>query len=193
MSKHHVDLKHYFNYRLVYPQNTEVQETDTDNYKGITNNFFFEEDFDFKKLITTGNEEFIFERNKDLNDCIECRQTVVEVPDIDCKRISLAGISTWGMYKEKFKLIFDDGSSDNAIGYFADVAWPVHKYQQWFLGIEKEAMLDGSKILCGPKKAREHEFYIYHYSTEFEKTRKLKKIIFPDNIFMYIFAITLED
>ena len=187
MKRFYADLKPVFNRRYVFPAGTE-----TDKMRP----YFVEENFRFG-VIEKDGAAVLIERNEAKMDNAVCDGQTVGTPDVPCGRAVIAGISSWGFYKENFTLKFSDGSVDYARAKFYDWCWPAKFIIESSLGLETEECTDYNHILASyPKPYDEKsgpDYYIYYYVTELGiKGRKLRQIIFPDNMFMNIFAITLE-
>ena len=186
-----VNLKPYFNYRLVYPKNTVLSETD---YIAVHNYFYYQEDFVWGKV--SNHEAAIkLDRTDDCHengfcDCIECEGQVIEVHDIECDKIIIAGVCAWGYYNENFKVEFTDGTCKSVPVFLKDWACPPE-------AIAKSSMeRDGAEYMRGRTlvefKRKDGPCYVHYVKSDLDSVKKVRRIIFPDNICMYIFGITLE-
>lgn len=184
---YYFDLKQHFDMRMVYPKDTKLNEK---SFIGTHNHFFNEEDYPFGIF----NKEDIsvkFERNKEFFDCIECKGQAIEVENINCNKITFAGFCAWGYFKENFLLEFMNGLTEEIIVHFFDWAWSPINSIKWSMEMESENLKNCSKTLF-QRDRREGEAFMYYSISEINnKGNKLKRIIFPDNICMYISAITI--
>ena len=187
--KHYIDMSPVVDMRMLWPKNTKINE---DTFIGIYNNFFMQEDILSDYPMENDGISFIFYKNKEELDSLECKGQILNVPSIQCVKIHFAGMCGWGYFKEKAELKFADGTIDYAKICYSDICWPLKDALYYKFGIEKEEFIDASRIFY-KGEGRERPVHIYHYTTTFEKTRILTQIRFPDNILMIIMAITVED
>ena len=183
--KYYVDLKRYLNFRISYPKETPKDEIE--DY--AANNYLLQEDFKKGGIIGNSTAEIYYKKAGNF-DCIECGGLVINIPDILCSGITIAGSCAWGAFREKFKIIFSDGSYA-----FADVAfWEIASTPEEFIKylFEAEAKDLQYSVLKEYGQGNERA-YIYYNTTVFPETKKIRRIIFPDNICMFIFGITLEN
>jgi len=186
MKRYYVDLKPVFNQRYVFPYNDKLPS-------------FLEENFKFGEVGKDGLIVFI-DRNADKQDNAFCDGQTIDVPDVPCDRVAIAGTCGWGIYKEDFRLEFADGTVDYAMAKFYDQNWAAKPAIEASMDWDAAEYTDYNHILASYEKSdieqhepRYKECYIYYYITDIKtKGRRLRRIIFPDNMFMNIFAITLE-
>lgn len=187
-----LDLKNLYNHRMFYPRSTVVNT----DIIGIDNFYINQEDITFDKILIRDNKKIVFNRNNDLNDnIIPLGQEIILDKAVEFKKITIFGFSSFGMYTELIKLIDENNKIYHAGFHFNDLCWAVNEFPTFD---EDEADIkDGAKVFMefsvnnrgdGVRPA-----YLYYYATDFADKIKLKHIIFPDNCFMNIFAITLED
>ncbi len=70
--------------------------------------------------------------------------------------------------------------------------WPLAFKEPYAIGEDKKMCLDRTQILCEVEWDG-NQGYIYYFTTEFPIPKLIKQILFPDNCFMHIFAITIEN
>ena len=182
--RYFVDLKPYFNFRMAYPKDTDLSETD---YIGVHNYFYFQEDIEYGII---GNHEVTvnIERTDDF-DCVECNNQIICLDSIPAKKIILAGACGWGQFRENFKFVFADRSVCCASVFLGDWAWPP---KIWIKGSMETEGRDLECSTLKEYKRRDGPACIYYKIIELPDIKKIKQIILPDNICMYIFGITLE-
>ena len=183
--RYYVDLKPYFNLRMAYPQDTALNEVD---YIGTHNYFFIQEGMEWG--IISNHEAAIKLERTDNFDCIECNNQIIEVPGITGDKIVIAGCCIWEFYNEKFKIEYDDGSTEYVPVCFGDWARSIEDFTKYTLELET-SQYEKCKILKECPR-RDGTAYIYYVAASLNHAQKVKRIIFPDNICMFIFGITLE-
>lgn len=184
MKRTYIDLKSFFNKRHVYPASTEFD---------ILNPYYVEEQFRFGEIESNGVFAYI-DRNAEKLDSMNCLKQTVEINDLPCDSIVFIGTCCWGYYKEEFKLKFSDGSTGCAKAVFFDWYWSVEDTIKVAIGLDAEELSEYNHVFRKQIKRDDKKDYcfIYYYKTDFKiKGRKLRQIIFPDNMFMNIFAITV--
>jgi hypothetical protein len=183
MIKNYVDLKPYFNDRLVYPE----KEFLTDS------GYYTEEKFRFGEIEREGLSARL-ERTAGLLDNVICEKQAVAAGGVLCDSVILFGACCWGYYKEDFLLEFSDGTSATARACFYDRYWPITPLIVNSLELNAKELGEYNHIFVRYPKHDDKDNYcfLYYYKTDLAvKGRKLKQITFPDNMFMNIFAITV--
>ncbi|MDR1093294.1 MAG: hypothetical protein LBL66_04010 [Clostridiales bacterium] len=171
---------------MAYPKDTPLIEAE---FIGVDNRFYFQEDLAWGGPTGDGKAEIRLERTEEEHDCVECDGQTVEIPGIECDRAVIAGACAWGYFREKFRVVFDDGTAADAEVNFFDWAWSVGTV----IGTSMEA--ESGDFECGVLKEyerRDGQAFIYYNVTELPEPKRVKQIVFPDNICMFIFGITLE-
>lgn len=189
MSNFFLDLKSLYNHRIVYPKTLQIDEHIEISE---TNDYIYVELLPFDKVITNGRVQGVFRYNDLGRDNIICESQVLPINNISVKKITFIGFCCWGYFKENFILECADGTKEKAKAYFSDVSSPLSSALESNYKTENRLFLDGSKIFC-ELKFKSNKRYMYYYTTEFEEAKTVAKIIFPDNYFMHVFAITTED
>jgi len=184
MKHTYIDLKLFFNKRHVYPA---VKEFD------IMNPYYVEENFQFGEVESNGVFAYL-DRNAEKMDSMNCLNQVVEAGDVMCDGIVIVGTCCWGYFKEEFKLKFSDGSTDAAKAIFFDWYYSIEQGIKDSLELDAKELSEYNHVFRRQVKRDDEKdcCFIYYYKTDFKiKGRKLRQIIFPDNMFMNIFAITV--
>lgn len=184
-----LDLREIMNHRMVYPD-TVKQEGDIEI--GESNNYIDDKTFFFDQVITEKNVRCVFQRNNKKYDNVICSGQVLDVKESYIKKIIIVGFCCWGWFKEDFYLECLDGTVEKAKAYFSDAGWLLAESGDCCYSVENKLYTDCCKILCNIK-LKTGGGYIYYYITEFKEVKAVKKIIFPDNCLMHIFAITIEN
>lgn len=144
-----------------------------------------------RKRLKKGNEDFIFGRNEGGKDHVECDSQILEVGGIPARSVSIAGGCRWGCYKEDFRLEFADGSAEIFTVCLSDMGFSRNDVLENLTRPDKKAYA-GCKDLQAFDAGEEKRFMFCCKKT-LEKPGILERICFPDNCFMKIFAITLEE
>jgi len=185
-----IDLKPYFNHRFVYPEKTVIKK---DEMIGINNNFFFREFFPFNRKLKAEDMEAVFEKNENDQDNIGCERQIINIAGISAEKILFAGFCSWGVYKEIFEIVFDDGTSEYISVQFSDVTFPSIFATVRQLVLQEKDIKKASRILFGPCKLKKEQGYIYYNIFKLkQRNKKIVKLIFPDNYFMSIWAISIK-
>ena len=189
MREFFLDFTNLYNNRMVYPNEAEVV---TNAESGEANNYILRDSFLFDKVLEKGGVRGIFRQREDELDNVVCESQILSLENVPIKRITFIGFCAWGSFKEKFKLEFADGTIGFAKVYFSDVTWPLEKSMECCYRVESDLYMDACRYFY-EVKLKSGKGYMYYYTTEFQESKKAKKIIFPDNCLMHIFAITIEN
>ena len=184
-----LDLRNICNHRMVYP---EEQQQNNDIDFGINGNTINEKDIPFDVPIRLNDLACVLRKNAAGYDNAECCSQCLDVDEVETKAITIFGFCSWGYFKENFELIFADGTSGAARAYFSDICYPLTESAKYTIGIDKVNYLDGCKIFY-KFRCRDGTGHLYYYRTYLRERKKLKKILFPNNCLMNIFAITIEN
>lgn len=146
--------------------------------------------FSFNKEKKGGGFRCVFRKNEDGLDNVECSSQRISIEKIKAKKIYFVGFCHWGYYKETFCLRCADGSVVKALVSFSDTSYLCSELGKRSLGVDKEYYDRYSKIFC-TLNTKFGKRYMYYTEIEIEE-KEITEIIFPDNCFMHIFAITIE-
>lgn len=175
----HLNIEKYMN-------NKGISSTLTSRGANLTGggmSYFFE-----SKLEESINNKFNFRnfRNDNLNDNISCLGQTIVIPKGIYKKFALAGCAEWGNYRDKIKVNYQDGSSEEiTIGFTDWVSPPV--YDETIL-LEGKMMdnVKGENIINNSYIAR-------IFSKTYNLDNKLiDNIVLPDCPNIHIFAISLN-
>ena len=186
--RYYADLKPHFNMRVAYPKDTALSETE---YIGLHNYFYIQEDMKWGKAVSNGDAAIKLERTDDF-DCVVCDGQVIEIPNKKSNRIIISGSCCWsvGYQVEKFTVEYADGTNAAAVVYFGDWGWPSDIFTKYTMEMDT-AHFKNIKILKEFPR-RDGTGYIHYTAAKLDPAKKIKRIIFPDNINMFVFGITLE-
>lgn len=185
----YLDLAKYYNGRMVYSK-TEANE-DEDIGRESKYCFFDEDKFEYGVKECLGNAGFYFKRGKEKKDCIICRGQEIILNSYPCHGIMFAGFCIWGYFKEKFILRFCDGSEEEIFIGFSDIAYTMEQISVGNMDAETKDYLSFAKVLSKEQSLVDSVHYLYYQEMRFNQLRRLQKIVFPDNVLMYIAAITI--
>ena len=188
MGKLYLDLTKIYNHKMVLPEGSTA---DDENNLGISDHFIKENSFKFNEIVKNGDCECIFRRNEKGQDNVICNSQVLKIKRQKIRKITVFGFSCWGYFKEYLILKCANGTKFNAKAHFADFAYSGLNVAKVSLGKDRENYVDMSKEFCS-LDLNTGTGYMYYYETEYDKLIEVDEIIFPDNCFMNIFAITLD-
>lgn len=184
-----LDFTNLYNSRMVYTSEAEaIQNTEI----GEANNYILNDSFVFNKIYKKDKVSGIFYQNAKGLDNVACESQILLLSNVLVRKIIFIGFCEWGYFKEKFKLECSDGTGEYAKVYFSDAVWPLEKAGECCFAAENALYMDGCRYFH-EVKMKSGKGYMYYYLTEFQETKKVNKIIFPENCLMHIFAITIEN
>ena len=190
MKKYYLNISDAFDTRVVYDK-ASAHEAELKHELGINNLYIDEKDFKFFQVVRKSNLSFVFRRNENLMDNASCRNQIVECPSVPCRKISILGTCNWGYFSEDFVLKFDDGSESKLYATFADWIFPFDKMADCYSEKGAEFYLEKHRVF-DKYQSNGPEVILSYTTADFGKTRLLDKLVFPDNMFMNVFAVTLE-
>lgn len=122
-------------------------------------------------------------------DNVECDRQVLPV-SAAADRLHVVGFAYWGETTEQFRIVYEDGSEETVAVSFMD--WSRTKQNrywncEWKGGDIKEV------YHCISSGALTHVIYWYRMSAALHGHSPVKEIVFPDNFFVHVFALTLEN
>ncbi len=188
MSKIFLDLRSIYNHRAVCP---DYEGRETLKKLGM-DNYLKPNTLHFDRRIKKSGIECIFRKAQNGLDNVECNAQLLDIEPFPVKKITISGFCIWGTFQEDFILKGCDGSTRKAVACFSDVIWPLAFKEPYAIGEDKKMCLDRTQILCEVEWDG-NQGYIYYFTTEFPIPKLIKQILFPDNCFMHIFAITIEN
>lgn len=121
-------------------------------------------------------------------DNVECDRQVLRV-SAAADRLHIAGFSYWGETTEQFRIVYADGTSENVTVPFMD--WAKSAQERYWSG-----EWDGGDIEtvyhCVSSGVAIHVIYMHRATVELHGKSPIEEIVFPDNFFVHVFALTLE-
>ena len=177
-----INLVSLVNHKLVY----DLLPTEEKEF-GLDKNCILKEDFKFKGEETINGAEFRFITGN--YDNMSCEGQRLEV-GMAAEKLHVIGFGYWGDICENLKVVYDDGSSE-----IIQIVLPDWSHSEkddamtQFLCREKE--IRNAKIVLSSGRLK-HLIYFHHFACGLDKNKIIKELIFPDNMFMHIFALSLE-
>ena len=176
-----LDLSAHYNYRLIYPDDDIKPDSGLDG-AGISEASYFT----LSKPVLLDNIPYIFKSKAGL-DTVNCNAQEVTLPDAPFTKIHLLGFMFWGANHDFMQIKYRNGQTISAEIYFKDWA---NDY------VFRDAKADKLKVKavkrlhsCGNIDV---PLYLYHCEYENQTGGKPNSLILPDNMYMYIFAATVE-
>ncbi len=179
-----IDLKPYCNHKLIYTQQPKGNEGDAD--EGIDGTYILEKDLKFKGEDCIDEIDFRFSWGR--YDNVVCERQSIAI-DAEATKLHVVGFAYWGDTNEYLKIIFDDLSEELVKVPFIDWSHKVYRSFQSATWFGKN--ITTPKIVISSGKSI-HLIHFHHTVSELAG-KKIKEIILPDNMFIHIFAITLEN
>lgn len=177
-----LDISELCNHKLIYGKLLE-----TEDY-GLDNICILKEDFKFKDRETLDGIDFQFYVGEQA-DNIACEAQQLEINE-RVKALHFIGFTYWGDTCEYFRLVYEDGTVEYMNIAFVD--WS-HDIQN---DVETSFLMKAGSVakvgICISSGKMIHLIYFHHYTYRACSHKKLRKIIFPDNMFIHIFAVTIE-
>ena len=178
-----IDLREHYNHRLIY---TEVSGREEE--LGAEGIYILKSDLKIPEEAVLDGVEFRFAFGR--FDNVLCERQRVAV-DGRASAIHFIGFGHWGDTNEYFRIIYDDSDEELARVPFIDwVRKPYSDFNStsWFGNNTTTAAYAISSGVEGP-----YLIHFHHMVAELTGRKRIKEILFPDNMFTHIFAMTLED
>jgi len=180
-----IDLKKHYNERMIYPKDTPL------SLDGIFDHMYFPlEDFaEYDTPVKFENVEFMLSNNSASHDCVQCFGQTVEVLGATGNLLYVLGFSVWGRFQDIFTIKYENGMKEELKVHLCDIGID-YESQFFFDEINKEN--EGVGIIF--KKAILFNRFLNCYSFKCKLSVKspIQSIKFPQNEFMYVFAITIK-
>jgi hypothetical protein len=185
-----IDLRESFNHKIVY---NPKQPSDIMGFGGdaISEIGFFEFD---KPHYFKNDLPFCFSRNHDLDNVMGDGQ-ILNIPKSKYKEIYFAGFMYWGAKYDFVQCNYADGSQEEVKLCFYD--WS-HSGSEVISDTKLHKNFDDIMILkrcvscCATNKGHKGPTFVYSYACTLNESKELVAIELPDNMFLHIFAVTLE-
>ena len=178
---HNISLEKICNHKLVY------DVVPTRGMYGVDNVCFLREDYKLKEREVLNGISFHFSFGE--YDNVQCEMQHIEV-GVKASSLHIIGFAYWGDTNEYFKVVFEDGSEEYVKIPFMD--WS-HKAsielaeRVWYgdgISTIKTVISSGELILLR---------HLHHSVGKIESSKIIKEIIFPDNMFLHVLSVTLEE
>lgn len=178
-----LDISELCNHKLIYEELPEKGEYGLD---GIC---ILKEDFKPKDKTLLDGVEFDFYLGKTA-DNIVCEGQEIEINE-KAEKLHFLGFAYWGDASEGMKIEYGDGEEETKEIAFVDWARKAEDSIEMQI-LKKEGEIRTAEI-CLSSGRLVHPVYIHHYEGKMNGNKKIRKIVLPDNMFMHIFAVTLEE
>ena len=176
-----LNIEKFCNHKLIYAELPKTEEFGLDNICILKDDFRIENPHLFKEV----GFNFVFGNY----DNIVCERQTIEI-GLKVKKIHIIGFAYWGNICEHFTIVYEDGSKECAKIPFFD--WS-HRIQN--KSPDKPGQICGLELFKTVITSGRwvHLAYFHHSTYEVSTNKVIKEIILPDNMFVHIQAITLED
>ncbi len=182
MSKQYkIDLSDYFNHRLVSDKKTRVN----DNI-GLDGIYIAENDLRLSPQDESDDIEFGFKFGA--ADNVMCEGQHLPIA-LCADKLHILGFAYWGNTKDVFDAVYDDGSVDELAISFVD--WSRPAVPCWLDTEKPENISTYCKMLTSGNE--EHIAHFHHSITALNANKTLKELVLPDNFWLHIIALTLEN
>lgn len=179
-----INLDKYFNHKIIYRQEPKEK---VGKEIGLDNIFILRSDIKLNEHQVLDDVDFDFCFKKFDNVVFDRQKIPINAL---ASKIHLIAFSYWGDTNEYFKLIYDDLSED-------DIRVPFTDWSHVAYGCEDASFdYDGKTTTVRKFKttgALEHMAYLHHIACEIVQKKTIKEIVLPDNMFIHLFAMTLEN
>ncbi len=182
-----IDIEKYCNHKFIYEKKPDKREK-----FGVDDICMIKDIFLSTQKLNINEEEAFFYYILKANgmDNILCEGQTIKL-NLPAKRIHLAGFVNWGDINENIKIVFSDDSHQIKKVAFIDWSHPFEKYYFWqYPDLDKADVKDLFSTVaygdfCGA-------MYFHDSICKLDTDKTIKEIILPNNMFIHIFAITLE-
>lgn len=179
---HCVDLKDHFCHKLVYRELPEKGGFGLDDICILRSNYFKGE-----KVVLNGAE---FQLTSGGKDNIRCENQQINAGAY-AEKVHILGFAYWGQNYDYARILFEDGSEEKFRLLLSDWAYELGAEHLSMQSEKYGCTVETAKVF--PSSGRLlHFIYLYHFGYKLKKSGKIAKIVLPDNMFMHVFAVTLE-
>lgn len=179
-----LDVKPYCNHKFIYARAPKIKEGETD--VGLDNEYVLKSDLRIQPV-----DEFdgiVFKFSFGRYDNITCERQHIPVGQ-RINKVHFLAFAYWGNTNEYFKIIYQDGTEEFVRIPFIDWSHTASKKTQ-DIAVFGDNTTTVKVAMCQGEDP--HLVYFHHISCELKQGKTIKEIVFPDNMFIHIFAITLE-
>ena len=182
MNQRPLNLCGFCNHKLVYDL-----MPDTQTEIGLDNIYIQRQDLRWNTLEQIDGTCFRF--NFGSFDNVVCDSQIIPIGE-KIKKLHVIGFAYWGDTNEMFQIKYFDGSVERYNIPFID--WShraVDNVNNAYIFQGKQIYTPKIVISSG---ALVHTIHIHHCICNLEVDKVIKEIVFPDNMFIHIFAVTIE-
>lgn len=179
-----IDIRKYLNHKLIY---SKLPQGEFGEEIGLDNTYILSSNIKFSSKEILDNVCFCFSFGR--FDNIVCNGQTITLNEIATK-IHFIGFAYWGDTNEFFKVVYEDLSVEMIKVPFIDWSHLPNNDKEsinWYgenISRVKSVITSGEDVTL---------INIHHMYCEINKNKKIKEIIFPENMFTHIFAMTLEN
>ena len=179
-----IDLTLHNNHKLVY---TKVPEETGKEEFGMDNICILKSDLKMNKEEMFSNVNFKFNFGK--YDNVVCNRQSILIGEFATK-VHIIGFAYWGDTNEYIKIVYEDGSEEFQKLTFVD--WS-HEATNNFSGRYWHGNNVNTVKIVISSGAMAHLIHFHHITCKCTKNQAIKEVVLPDNMFIHIFAMTLEN
>lgn len=177
-----VNLKPYLNHKFIYGKSPDLKHIKTEI--GLDNTYVVKRDLNIKNSCVFNGIEFEFSFGK--NDNVVCERQCIEI-NSEAIALHFIAFAYWGDTNEYVKVLYENSEEDFKVP-FIDLSHKIDNSffnSTWYGTSVSEAL---QAVSSGELK----QPVFFHHSKIATNRKKIKAIVLPDNMFVHIFAITLE-
>lgn len=176
-----IDLQDYCNHRLIYDDSVPPECRE-----GLDGIYLAANDLRVKPDDTMDGVDFAFHFGT--YDNVVCAGQKLPI-GIQADRLHMIGFAYWGNTNEVFAAEYADGSVEYLKIPFVD--WSCF-FSNWWMDPAKYGEVTTVRRMLSSGK-QEHLVYFHHSVVELDGSKVLERLVFPDNFWVHVFAVTLED
>jgi hypothetical protein len=191
----YIDLINLYNARFIYPAGYRAAAGEK---LGCEDCYIREEDISFGTAVNNGGYAFKFNRNAENCDAVCCMGQRVGIAGDGWERMDFLGACAYGSYDDYFYLCRNAESEPHKIG-FSSLEKPLTEFKEYCnhsMGFERAEIFRKSRVFAKYKQYLRKDidyFHLYSVSVRFpQKVPAGAEIVLPDNMFIYIFSITVS-
>ncbi len=178
-----INLKKYFNHKLFYKKIPVGNES-----FGLDGICFLIKNENSDVTLSKDNIDFLISQGT--FDNFELQNQVILIDNF-AEKLHFLGFAYWGDANENIKILYEDGSEDIICLEILDWTSYPPKGKEWDYLIKDTKYYE--PILIETAGDVELEVKIHHFSINVNSKIEIKELIFPENLLIHIFAITIEN
>ena len=176
------DIKKFFNHKLFF--GSSPQDCSGAGLDGV---YIAKKDFKISEREIIDGTEFDFSfGNYDNSVCEGQRIKVSRCAD----KLHIIGFAYWGDTTDIFEIVLKDGSREYLHVPFPD--WSHDHKDGWFFRTYARGNITSS-ISLRTSGELQIPVYLHHITADIPSEKEIDEIVLPDNFWLHIFAITLEN